>query len=79
MLPAMVEPAVPLAPPRQARSKIAVRGLWMAFERRGNRAEAVHVLEDINLEVRDGELVCGQRVSEDSGSGIQLPPQLRPS
>ena len=58
MLSAMIEPAVPIASPRQARSKIAVRGLWMTFERRGGRAEAVPVLEDINLEVRDGEFVC---------------------
>jgi len=40
------------------RSKIAVRGLWMTFERKGIEAQALHVLEDINLEVRDGELVC---------------------
>jgi NitT/TauT family transport system ATP-binding protein len=58
MLSAVPEPVVPLAPPRSARSKIAVRGLWMTFERKGDRAEAVHVLEDINLEVRDGEFVC---------------------
>jgi NitT/TauT family transport system ATP-binding protein len=56
MLPAMIEP-VPLAPLVQARSKIAVRGLWMTFQRKGE-AEAVHVLEDINLDVRDGEFVC---------------------
>ena len=55
MLPAMLEPVAPLAPPGQARSKIAVRGLWMTFQRK--EAE-VHVLEDINLDVRDGELVC---------------------
>jgi NitT/TauT family transport system ATP-binding protein len=57
MLLSMIEPAVQLAPPRQARSKIAVRGLWMTFQRKGE-AEAIHVLEDINLDVRDGEFVC---------------------
>ena len=56
MLSSMLEPVVPLAPPGQARSKIAVRGLWMSF-RRKEEAE-VHVLEDINLDVRDGEFVC---------------------
>ena len=56
MLPAMIEPAVPLALALNARSKIAVRGLWMTFQRKGE--PAVHVLEDINLDVRDGEFVC---------------------
>jgi NitT/TauT family transport system ATP-binding protein len=56
MLPAMIESAAPLAPPRQARNKIAVRGIWMTFQRKGE--PAVHVLEDINLDVRDGEFVC---------------------
>jgi NitT/TauT family transport system ATP-binding protein len=40
----------------EARSKIAVRGLWMTFHRK--EEPAVHVLEDINLDVRDGEFVC---------------------
>jgi NitT/TauT family transport system ATP-binding protein len=40
-------------------SKIAVRGLWMTFRRPGGAEEAaVHVLEDVNLDVRDGEFVC---------------------
>jgi NitT/TauT family transport system ATP-binding protein len=56
MLQAMIEPAAALAPPLQARSKIAVRGLWMTFQRKGE--PEVHVLEDINLDVRDGEFVC---------------------
>jgi NitT/TauT family transport system ATP-binding protein len=56
MLSAMIQSAPPLATPRQARNKIAVRGLWMTFRRKGE--EAVHVLEDITLDVRDGELVC---------------------
>jgi NitT/TauT family transport system ATP-binding protein len=59
MLSTMSEPAVQLAPPTETRSKIAVRGLWMKFQRKGDRAaQAINVLEDINLEVRDGEFVC---------------------
>ena len=55
----MTEPSFSLAVSRdQPGSKIAVRGLWMTFQRKGNPADAVHVLEDINLEVRDGEFVC---------------------
>jgi NitT/TauT family transport system ATP-binding protein len=57
MLPAMIQPASPLASPRQARNKITVRGLWMTFHRK-EEADSVHVLEDINLDVRDGEFVC---------------------
>jgi len=49
---------MPVAPPRDARSKIAVRGLWMTFQRTGDPAQPIHVLEDINLDVRDGEFVC---------------------
>jgi NitT/TauT family transport system ATP-binding protein len=59
MLSMMIEPAVQLAPPTETRSKIAVRGLWMKFQRKGDRAaQAINVLEDINLDVRDGEFVC---------------------
>jgi NitT/TauT family transport system ATP-binding protein len=58
MLALMIEPTATHAPPRDARSKIAVRGLWMTFLRPGAAAQPVHVLEDINLEVRDGEFIC---------------------
>jgi NitT/TauT family transport system ATP-binding protein len=54
----MTEPAVALASPGEARSKIAVRGLWMTFQRKGDAAHPIHVLEDIHLDVRDGEFVC---------------------
>lgn len=57
MLRAMIELLPPLASSHEARSKIAVRGLWMTFQGRGEEA-AVHVLEDLNLDVRDGEFVC---------------------
>jgi NitT/TauT family transport system ATP-binding protein len=57
MLSLVTEPAVPLSPAAGApRPKIAVHGLWMTFEGKGNR-QPVHVLEDITLEVRDGEFV----------------------
>jgi NitT/TauT family transport system ATP-binding protein len=49
---------VPLSPPGAARVKIAARGLWMTFPGKGKRVQPVHVLEDVTLEVRDGEFVC---------------------
>jgi NitT/TauT family transport system ATP-binding protein len=57
MLSLVTEPAVPLSPAAGApRPKIAVHGLWMTFEGKGGR-QPVHVLEDVMLEVRDGEFV----------------------
>jgi NitT/TauT family transport system ATP-binding protein len=57
MLSTVTEPAVPLNPALAApQTKIAVRGLWMTFAGKGER-QPVHVLEDITLEVRDGEFV----------------------
>jgi NitT/TauT family transport system ATP-binding protein len=59
MLSTVIEPTVPMvASPGTARTKIAVRGLWMTFQGKGRQAQPVHVLEDINLEVRDGEFIC---------------------
>jgi len=52
MLSAVREPTPPPQP------KIAARGLWMTFPGTGTRVQPVHVLEDITLEVRDGEFVC---------------------
>jgi len=52
MLSAVREPTTPAQP------KIAARGLWMTFPGTGTRVQPVHVLEDITLEVRDGEFVC---------------------
>jgi len=52
MLSAVREPTAPAQP------KIAARGLWMTFPGTGTRVQPVHVLEDITLEVRDGEFVC---------------------
>ena len=58
MLQMVTESAVSLAIARdESRSKIAVRGLWMKFQRKGEQS-TINVLEDINLEVRDGEFVC---------------------
>jgi NitT/TauT family transport system ATP-binding protein len=40
-----------------ARPAVVVRDVWMTYP--GKRAgEAVHVLEEVNLEVREGEFVC---------------------
>ena len=59
MLSTVIEPTSPLVTsPGAARTKIAVRGLWMTFPAKGRQEQPVHVLEDINLEVRDGEFVC---------------------
>ncbi|HEX7184476.1 MAG TPA: ABC transporter ATP-binding protein [Thermoanaerobaculia bacterium] len=44
--------------PQPARTKIAARGVWMTFPGRGSDAQPINVLEDIHLEVRDGEFVC---------------------
>ena len=38
--------------------KIAVRGVWMTFPGQGKRVRPVDVLEEIDLDVRDGEFVC---------------------
>jgi NitT/TauT family transport system ATP-binding protein len=43
---------------RIARPKIAVRGVWMTFPAKDRNAQDVHVLEDITLDVREGELIC---------------------
>jgi NitT/TauT family transport system ATP-binding protein len=41
---------------RDQNPKIAVRGLWMTFP--GKESRGLDVLEDIELDVRDGEFVC---------------------
>ena len=40
------------------RPKISVRGVWMTFPAKDRTVQDVHVLEDINLDVREGEFVC---------------------
>ena len=42
----------------KSQSKIVVRDLWMTFKGKDKAAAPIHVLEDINLEVQDGEFVC---------------------
>ncbi|HKV12954.1 MAG TPA: ABC transporter ATP-binding protein [Thermoanaerobaculia bacterium] len=39
-------------------SKIVVRDLWMTFTAKDKTKSGVHVLEDINLDVREGEFIC---------------------
>ena len=59
MLSPVMQPLVKPAPaPEPVRTKIAARGVWMTFQGRGPDAQPIHVLEDIHLEVRDGEFVC---------------------
>jgi NitT/TauT family transport system ATP-binding protein len=43
---------------RSPRTKIAVRDLWMTFKSPDKTKTDVHVLEDLNLEILDGEFVC---------------------
>jgi NitT/TauT family transport system ATP-binding protein len=43
---------------RARRGKIAVRDLWMTFKSQDKTKPDVHVLEDISLEILDGEFVC---------------------
>ncbi|MEA2563128.1 MAG: NitT/TauT family transport system ATP-binding protein [Acidobacteriota bacterium] len=41
-----------------ARPKISMRGVWMTFPAKDRSAQDVHVLEDIALDVREGEFIC---------------------
>jgi NitT/TauT family transport system ATP-binding protein len=43
---------------RKMRTKITVRDLWMTFQAKDKTKAAVNVLEDINLDVADGEFIC---------------------
>ena len=47
-----------LSNPTAFRPKISVRKLWMTFQPQTKAAQPVHVLEDISLDVRDGEFIC---------------------
>lgn len=40
------------------RAKIVVRDLWMTFKGKDRNAPPIHVLEEINLEIQEGEFVC---------------------
>ena len=44
--------------PAAVRTKISVRKLWMTYQPKNKKAQPVHVLEDISLDVRDGEFIC---------------------
>jgi len=44
--------------PAAVRTKISVRKLWMTFQPKTKAAQPVNVLEDISLDVRDGEFIC---------------------
>jgi len=47
-----------LANGNRMRPKINVKDVWMTFQPKDKKQTAVNVLEDINLEVGDGEFVC---------------------
>ena len=40
------------------RPKISIRQLWMTFPAKDRDSQPVHVLEDITLDVREGEFIC---------------------
>jgi NitT/TauT family transport system ATP-binding protein len=40
------------------KTKIAVRRVWMKFQGKDKKAQAINVLEDITLDVREGEFIC---------------------
>jgi NitT/TauT family transport system ATP-binding protein len=40
------------------RPKISMRGVWMTFPAKDRSSQDVHVLEDITLDVREGEFIC---------------------
>ena len=46
------------AAPMTVRTKISVRKLWMQFQGKTRKAPATNVLEDITLDIRDGEFIC---------------------
>jgi NitT/TauT family transport system ATP-binding protein len=43
---------------RHGRPKIEIADLWMSFQSQDRTKPPIHVLEDIRLEVAEGELVC---------------------
>jgi NitT/TauT family transport system ATP-binding protein len=46
------------AVPMTVRTKISVRRLWMQFAGKDRKSPSVNVLEDITLDIRDGEFIC---------------------
>ena len=53
-----VSPVALDIPPVTVKTKIAVRRLWMKFQGKDKKAQPVNVLEDITLDVREGEFIC---------------------
>jgi NitT/TauT family transport system ATP-binding protein len=45
-------------PPVTVKTKVAVRRLWMKFQGKDKKAGPIHVLEDITLDVQDGEFIA---------------------
>ena len=46
------------AAPMTVQTKISVRKLWMQYAGKTKKAPATNVLEDITLDIRDGEFIC---------------------
>jgi NitT/TauT family transport system ATP-binding protein len=46
------------AVPMTVRTKISVRRLWMQFAGKDKKSPSVNILEDITLDIRDGEFIC---------------------
>jgi NitT/TauT family transport system ATP-binding protein len=44
--------------PLTVRTKISVRKLWMQFQGKTKKAQPTNVLEDVTLDIRDGEFIC---------------------
>jgi NitT/TauT family transport system ATP-binding protein len=44
--------------PLSVRTKISVRKLWMQFQGKTKQAQPINVLEDVTLDIRDGEFIC---------------------
>ncbi len=48
----------PIASSIAVKTKIAVRRLWMKYQGKDKKAQPINVLEDITLDVREGEFIC---------------------
>jgi NitT/TauT family transport system ATP-binding protein len=58
-MPTRSTPPLPtLCFPRDAEPKISARDVWMTFQANDRRKPPTHVLEDVNLDVREGEFIC---------------------
>ncbi|MFP5286842.1 MAG: ABC transporter ATP-binding protein [Thermoanaerobaculia bacterium] len=54
----VVSPVALDIPQVTVKTKIAVRRLWMKFQGTDKKAQPINVLEDVTLDVREGEFIC---------------------